>query len=71
MTRTQAEEAVEWVLGSEIYAALKKTGSNLPDLLKMAAERAFRENLPNDFQLEHIREAMNMLWNEGFFTFED
>ena len=71
MTRDQAEEAVEWVLGIKTYAALVGTGVNLPERLKMAALKAFRENWPNQIRLEYIRRALNMLANEGMFTFEE
>ena len=77
MKKSTLEEAVEWVLGPELNAALRDSpavdGSRLmlPERLKFAALEAFRRALPyNDIHIERLREGLRMLQKEGMFTFD-
>ena len=67
--RSEAEAAIISVLGLAVYDACS-CDLGLPELLKMAALKAFREDWPgNNMQLDRIRGSLLMLSRNGEFSF--
>ncbi|MEE8607469.1 MAG: hypothetical protein V3S55_07695 [Nitrospiraceae bacterium] len=71
MTEKDLRESCAAVLGEEIFDALESARTGLPQILKLAALKAFEEDWDSDsFIARDLRKALKML-GKGYFTFEE
>ena len=77
MTEKDLKEACAVVLGHDVVEAMLIASIYLPQILNIAAVKAFQESWDDAWRnavwehLDCLRSALNMMESPGYFTFEE